>query len=450
MLMISRITRDVIESYLLCRYKGYLKWIGHQGVKSDYEVLLAGARDEVRLTVIDKILAQHQRDQVIRGASLTASVLKQGLPFLLEPTLEDDKLSFSFEGLKRVHGPSEFGDFHYIPMSFHAGRQIRKEQRLMLELCGLFLSRHQGITPNNGLIWRGREPNATKARLNSDLKNVEQLLKGLQETLNSEAPPKLILNEHCQICEFRERCHDQAVREDNLSLLRGMSEKEIKKCGKKGVFTVTQLAHTFRPRRKGKREGQTTNHRHYSLQALAIRDKKIYILGKPELPNSPVHVYLDIEGDPEEDFIYLIGMVIVENGLEKSHSFWADHKDQEAQIFEQFVAEVTRYDNFLVFCYGGYELALLKRMRKVAKKKKLADKILNASVNILSLIYPHIYFPTYSNGLKDIGGYLGLSWTEPDASGVQSIVWRKKWEASQVNISKVVQKNPLWQPPARR
>ena len=428
--MISRITRDVLESFLLCRYKGYLKWTGHQGIKSDYEVLLAGARDEVRLTAIDKILAQHRQDQVVRGIPLTNSILKQGLPFLLETTLGDDTHSLSFDGLKKVPGVSKLGDFHYIPMLFHEGRQIRKEQRLMLEVCGLFLSRHQGIMPSNGIIWHGRETKATKAHLNSDLRNVEQLLKGLQEMLNSEAPPKLILNQHCQVCEFRQRCHDQAVQEDNLSLLRGMSEREIKKCGKKGIFTVTQLAHTFRPRRKGKREAQTTNHHQYPLQALAIRDKKIYILGKPELPSSPVHVYLDIEGDPEADFIYLIGMVIVENGLEKRHSFWADHNDQESKIFEQFVSEVTRYDDFLVFCYGGYELGFLKRMRKVAKKKKLADKVLNASVNILSLIYSHIYFPTYSNGLKDISGYLGLSWTEPDASGIQSIVWRKKWEAS--------------------
>jgi len=284
--------------------------------------------------------------------------------------------------------------------------------------------------PGNGIIWRGREGKATKICLNSDPRNVEQLLMGLQETLNSETPPKLILNEHCQVCEFRARCHDQAMQEDNLSLLRGMSEKEIKNLGKKGIFTITQLAHTFRPRRKGKREAQTTNRRQYALQAMAIRDKKIYVLGKPELPSGAAHVYLDIEGDPEADFIYLIGMVIVENGLEKSHSFWADQKDQEAKIFEQFVSEVARYDNFLVFCYGGYELAFLRRMRKAAKKKKLVDKILNASVNILSLIYPHIYLPTYSNGLKDIGAYLGSSWTEPDASGIQSIVWRKKWEAS--------------------
>jgi len=385
----------------------------------------------VRLTVIEKLITQHRQDQTPRGVTLTNSVLKQGLPFILETTLEDSTISLSFDGLKKAPGPSKLGDFHYIPMSFHGEYKIRKEHRLMLEMCGLLLSRHQGIMPGNGIIWYGGESKAAKIRLNSDPGNAKQLLRGLQETLNSGVPPKLILNDHCQVCEFRALCHDQAVQEDNLSLLRGMSEKEIKKLGKKGIFTITQLAHTFRPRRKGKREVQTTNRRHYALQAMAIRDKKIYILGRPELPTSgAVHVYLDIEGDPEADFIYLIGMVIVKNGQEKSHSFWADRKDQESKIFERFVSEIALYDNFLVFCYGSYELDFLKRMRKGAKKKKLVDKILNASVNILSLIYPHIYFPTYSNGLKDIGGYLGSSWTEPDSSGIQSIVWRKKWEAS--------------------
>lgn len=53
---------------------------------------------------------------------------------------------------------------------------------------------------------------------------------------------------------------------------------------------------------------------------------------------------------------------------------------------------------------------------------------MNALVNILSYIYAHIYFPTYSNGLKEIGRSIGYSWTAPDASGIQSIVWRSRWE----------------------
>lgn len=221
--MLSRITRDVLESYLICRYKGYLKCIGHQGIKSGYENLLAGRRAEVKLKVIEKIITRNRQDQVPMGISLTDSVLKQGPPFVLEPTLEDATLSISFDGLKKAPGPSTLGDFHYIPMSFHAEYKIRKEHRLMLEMYGLFLSRHQGIMPTNGIIWHGEESKATRVQLNSDTGNIEQLLFGLLEMSNSQVSPKLILNEHCQVCEFRARCHDQAVQEDNISLIRGVS-----------------------------------------------------------------------------------------------------------------------------------------------------------------------------------------------------------------------------------
>ncbi len=166
------------------------------------------------------------------------------------------------------------------------------------------------------------------------------------------------------------------------------------------------------------------------MQALALRDKRIYVLGMPELPTSPVCIYLDVESNPEAEFVYLIGLIIVENGSEKTYSFWADTKEQESDIFEQFVAEVTQYSDLHVFCYGSYEHAFIKRMRKVAQSTDLVDRILNALVNTLSVIYAHIYFPTYSNGLKDIGKCIGYAWTERDASGIQSIVWRSWWDVS--------------------
>ena len=42
----------------------------------------------------------------------------------------------------------------------------------------------------------------------------------------------------------------QAYRRDDLSLLANLSEKEWKKQHDKGIFTVTQLSLTFRPRRR--------------------------------------------------------------------------------------------------------------------------------------------------------------------------------------------------------
>jgi predicted RecB family nuclease len=85
------------------------------------------------------------------------------------------------------------------------------------------------------------------------------------------------------------------VEEDNLSLLRGLGAKEVKGYSRKGLFTLPQLAHTFRPRRKGKRSNRRHQHRYHALQALAIRDKRVYVLGTPEVPTVPVQIYLDMD-----------------------------------------------------------------------------------------------------------------------------------------------------------
>ena len=141
--------------------------------------------------------------------------------------------------------------------------------------------------PASGIVWHGKECRTTRVRLSPDLRKTERLLREVKEMASAESPPRLILNDHCQVCEFRQRCHDQAVQEDNISLLRGMGEKEVKSFARKGILTVTQLAHTFRPRRRGKRAPPKSNRRYHALQALALRDKRVYVFGTPQIPDVP-------------------------------------------------------------------------------------------------------------------------------------------------------------------
>ena len=56
---------------------------------------------------------------------------------------------------------------------------------------------------------------------------------------------------------------------------------------------------------------------------------EVYLFGTPEVPVAPVRIYLDIEGLPDEGFVYLIGMTVVEGGAERI-SFWADAQDAGA------------------------------------------------------------------------------------------------------------------------
>jgi predicted RecB family nuclease len=423
----TKVSREALEDYLNCRFKAHLKLAGQQGIKSDYEVLLAASRDDVRREVLGQMLARYPAEKVESDVALTPAALRRGPAFLLNVTLEDDAFSLCFDGLKRVAGPSPLGDYHYVPLLFQGGGSVRITQRLLLELYGLLLGRIQGHAPGHGIVWHGQGCRATKVRLSPDPRKAERLLRDVQQL--RETGPRLVLNDHCPVCEFRRRCHEQAVREDSLSLLRGVREKEVRGYARKGILTLTQLAHTFRPRRKGKRAARRAGHRYHALQALAVRDKRVYVFGRPQLPAAPVRIYIDCEGLPDEGFVYLIGMTVVQGVSAEHYSFWADTKDQEPVIFEQFLAEVSRYDDIQVLCYGRYERAFLKRMRRAASRKKSVDRVLAVLVNVLGLVYSHLYFPCYSNGLKDVAGCLGCSWTDLDASGVQSIVWRKHWEA---------------------
>jgi hypothetical protein len=61
---------------------------------------------------------------------------------------------------------------------------------------------------------------------------------------------------------------------------------------------------------------------------------------------------------------------------------------------------------------------------------RLPNSLIDHSLNLLSLIYGSIYFPTYSNGLKEISRYLGFEWSDASASGLQSLNWRAEWEFS--------------------
>jgi predicted RecB family nuclease len=425
----GKISREVLESYLHCKTKAHLKLAGQQGIVSDYEALLLARRQEVRQQAIAKILAKHPEAEMTRDVPLSVAALQSGPLFVLDATLEDDLLSLVFDGLKRVDGASKLGDFHYVPMLFHEGQKVGKQQRLLLEIYGLLLSQVQGRLPAHGVVWSGRDCKSTRVRLSTDLRRAERLLNDVRHLAASGLPPRLILNDHCPACEFRQPCHHQAAREDNISLLRSIRENEAKAYARRGILTLTQLAYAFRSRRKSKREAQGKHQHYHALQAMAIRDKRVYVFGTPEIPTSPVAVYLDIEGLPEEGFVYLIGMIIVRDGMETRRSFWADDREQEQEIFECFLEEIGRYKDLRVYCYGGYERTFLKRMRKSASNETAVERVLESLVNVLSVIYGHFYFPCHSNGLKDVAGCLGYSWSEPDASGLQSVAWRTRWEA---------------------
>ena len=114
--MAMRITNEILEAYLNCKTKGYLKLVGHTGSKSEYEAMSEAAGRASRELSLAGIVARYGEGNAHRGAAVTAARLKQGAPLLVDAVVEDDGMSIRFDALKRVDGASKLGQHHYLPV----------------------------------------------------------------------------------------------------------------------------------------------------------------------------------------------------------------------------------------------------------------------------------------------------------------------------------------------
>jgi predicted RecB family nuclease len=321
----------------------------------------------------------------------------------------------------------------FIPYRFEYLNKITKEHRLLLAFDALLLSETIGGEVSFGKLVHGDKYETLNVKILPFASEVRKRIDDIAALVGGNTAPELVLNRHCSQCEFQARCHTQAKEKDELSLLSGISQTDRKNLHGKGIFTVTQLSYTFRPRRRRRASRGKEEKHHHSLRALAIRENKIHAVGIPDPKLEGTLVFLDVEGLPDRDFYYLIGVRIQTRNRSDQHSFWASDAKEEGLIWARFLGVLSETVNPRLVCYGSYEKVFLKRMSERYGQPPAGSQSAAAiahSINILSFIYARIYFPTYSNGLKEITRYLGFRWSGPLTTGLETIAWRHLWEVS--------------------
>jgi predicted RecB family nuclease len=162
------------------------------------------------------------RNRSCRGNAVSTATLKRGAPFLANARFEDEELSLCFDGLLSADGASRVGGHHYLPVLHNQGEKVSRRQRIVLAVFGLALARIQGLRPATGLIVRSLKAAAGKIRLDEKLYwQAEQILAELKRLQDSNELPRLTLNAHCQVCEFRRRCLTEATSKDDRKVQAG-------------------------------------------------------------------------------------------------------------------------------------------------------------------------------------------------------------------------------------
>ncbi len=332
------INSEVVIAYSHCPRKAFLLHCTEdRGTADDYARILEKRANANRMAYLATLQ---------RTATPTCSYKNEAIPsgpeVLTEATLEAANVAAYCDALRIVGRRG--GPVAYDPTIVVGTYRVEKEQMLNLSVVGYVLQQLQGTPPATGVLVT-LEGECHRVNLRPMYKTVTSILGHIRDWCKDppKPPPPVILNRHCPSCSFKNVCAQQAEGTDDLSLLDRMTPKAIQRYHNKGIFTVKQLSFVFKPRRRRRRRAAPTPHHDFEVQALAIRTGKIYIQTVPEIQRRDIELFLDIEGVPDQQFSYLIGLLIRDRQAITHHAFWADTMEEEEAIWRIFVEKAKEY-----------------------------------------------------------------------------------------------------------
>jgi predicted RecB family nuclease len=352
----------------------------------------------------------------------------------LDQVFRAEDLEASIHAVQRTPRDGKPQTSEFTPIRLIRTNKLSRANRITAGFEALVLSKSLGQPVGIAKIIHGDNSAEIKVRVGTVLRELTKVIVQIRRLLAAASPPDLVLNRHCPECQFRDHCRKRAIEKDDLSLLAGLTDKERMRLNGRGIFTVNQLSYTFRPRRRAKRLAAKPEKYHHSLKALALREQKIHFIGNPQLRIDGTPVFFDVESLPDRDFYYLVGIRLeLQNERPKIHSLWANSLSDERRNWSDFLAILSSIEKPILIHYGSFETKFLRKMCDRyggPPEGTTAAEAIASSLNLLSLIFAKVYFPSYSNGLKENARFLGFEWADTIAGGLQSIAWRHLWEES--------------------
>ena len=412
---------------MACPVKCHLLSKGERPAGTDYSAWAAAGEESYWREGIQKLASQETNSCI---ASPDPGLWKsESWRFAVGKTVRAQGWEADIALIERI--PKAGTPSQFVPIRFLANNRLSASDKTMAAFEALSLAKALGTKTGTAKIVHGEKPATLSVNAAALSRAVHRKVSQVASLLFAASPPDTVVNRHCPECGFHDRCRKDVVEKDDLSLLANLTGKEREGYRGKGIFTASQLAYTFRPRRRSKRLAARPERYHHALKALAIRERKIHVVGKTELSMDGTPVFLDVEGLPDRDFYFLVGVRVEGVGGAVHRSLWADSPAEEKHIWEEFIDILLEVDRPMLLHYGSFEKTFFKRMCERyggPPEPSAAATAITSSINLLAVIYARIYFPAYSNGLKEIARFLGFEWSDPSATGLLSIAWRSRWE----------------------
>lgn len=356
---------------------------------------------EAGLSLVEICRPGDSLEELLAAAADTVAAMRAGIDVVYQAAFFDGQWQGYPDFLRRVERPSGLGEWSYEVFDTKLSRTVKAGAVIQLAEYSRQVARVQGCDPESLHLVLGDRRIESVA-----FATVRDYLETLRESFTSQlaagvpgtAPQPVAA---CTLCDWRDRCRDQWVADDDLTLVHGVYRQQRRRLLAAGVRTRTDLA-AIPPGAAAPAGMSVESLAGLSRQArlqlaseaeerprweLLDGDEEALARGLGALPApSPGDIHFDIEGDPfagAEGREYLLGWVTDSDDV--FHALWSHDADAERTAFEAFVDMVmqARRDDpgMHVYHYAAYEQAAVKKLTtRHATREAEVDELLRGEV----------------------------------------------------------------------
>lgn len=337
-------------------------------------------------------------------------------------------------------GKSELGDWHYVVYDVQSSLDLRDEYKFQLIFYSLMLERLQGVRPEDAYVI-DPQGNERSFKVDEFIDQFHLTREQIEKILEGEKPAPF-LKSGCKRTPWYSLCLSETQGCNDVSLVYKISQADQRRLYGIGIKTVTDLARADVNELQNQLEDWSFDKIvRFVNQAKVLNSNEPMILRKGNFPEVDNEIYFDIESDPTRDIDYLLGYLVksvkhsVSNNLVSNNLsnirysyFLAKDKSEEEKIWKMFLDFLAKLDNFVIYHYAYYERQVFDRLvLRYGAPTVLIDKFKENTIDLHQKLVDTAVLPLYFYSLKDVAGYLGYKWDDPDAGGAESVVWYNNW-----------------------
>ena len=381
------------------------------------------------------------------GAAATLELMQQGVEriaqgVLIGPYLQGFRLVSQPDLLIKQPGQSRFGNWLYVPADVKLGKRPKRDYQITAAFHAFVLATIQGAWPPTSWLVL-RESRQYAVNLEEVAPRMYQVVEECVASLQAadQEPEVFIAHNRCDLCHWFGHCYEQAIAVRHLSLLPGVTPTRYVQLKALQINTIEALANTVPHRLAGLPGFGLPVAQRLVHQAQAVLHNRAiahtepdgspdFLLTPDDLPTAEVELYFDIEAAPEQNLVYLHGVLVVDRlrHVQTFHPLLAETVDAEGDAWAAFLQLVWQYPDAPIYHFCPYEAQTVQRLAsQYNTPSDLVEPLLKRFIDLHYCVTNSVILPVESYALKHIARWVGFDWRDAEANGAQSICWYADW-----------------------